>query len=279
MMPVDRFLKHIPEIESRIVELKPDALVFGMGPTGWLLPWIDQKILSGVRLWTCHDGCRIYPANDVVLMDGPNKGLHPFSDRYKAILESRPDRIWAYPLAWKGWKDHLAEPVKSICSMVHFSVWHPQAHPSTIKPKLDRMNGEPVLDERFHEVRDKKGHIVTNGKQVMRPDTCAISPTGTVTLAWALGARRIGVIGVDMLQEHGHTSWDARGQVDAFFTRIAIDAHQKGGRIANLSPVTSLRHFAEWKPSASSSGPINGSATPAQNSSLNTVCEQGLPAT
>lgn len=271
-MKIDRYLQHVPEIERRIAELKPDALVFGMGPTAWLLPWIDQTLLRNVRLWTCHDGCRTFQAHDLVLMDSAVRALNPCTDRFANIVASRPQRIWCYPAAWKSWKEHLDKAVLGICTVQPFQVWHPACHPKMLKGvKLDRKEEvEKVVD-------GKKVRVATD---TPCPDTIAISPTGMTTLAWAQGARRIGVLGVDMLQDHGHTSWGARDQVDYFFARVAHLAHDQGGQVANLSPITSLKAFAAWTPPfASSLALTKANVTLAPNESSNTASASVPPAT
>jgi sulfite reductase (NADPH) hemoprotein beta-component len=74
------------------------------------------------------------------------------------------------------WVTHIHSSVRSVCQVIEFAVWDPEAHPTLVKPKLGRRHkktGEP------------------------HPDTIAVSPTGTTALAWDQGARRIGVLGVD----------------------------------------------------------------------------------
>lgn len=270
---IDRFLHHIPEIERRIRELRPDAIVFGLGPTAWLLPWIDNSLLHGVRLWTCHDGCRILPAHDLVLMDGPVRALHPDTIRYETIVKSRPERLWIFPRAWEWrgpgkrigeekvtpqWSEHLPEPLRAIAKVQKWREWNPVTPPTAMKPVLgltDPKDGSPL------------------------PETFGISPTGCTTLAWALGARRIGVIGADMLKEHGHSSFPCGPSADVFFAKIAAQASVAGGAIRNLSPVSSLKTFEEsWtKLSASGSAPTNGSAPVVPSESSNTASASTPP--
>jgi hypothetical protein len=224
-------LQHVPEIERRIQELEPDALVMGMGPTAWLLPWIDRRLLVNVRIWGCHDAARIYPIDDLVLMDPPIRGLHPDTSRYRHVVDARPKRLWVHRPAWgdtrdpnpSQWASHIHSKVWGVCRAIEFAVWDPEAPPDLIKPKLGRRHkqtGEP------------------------HPDTVAVSPTGATCLAWDQGARRIGVIGADMMRDHHHT-YKMRHVVDQFFCEIGRIAHEKGGRIANLSPVTSLTRFEQ----------------------------------
>lgn len=254
-MRIDAYLQHVPEIERRIHDLRPDAIVFGMGPTAWLLPWIDRRLLQDVRMWGCHDACRVFPADDLVVMDPPIRGLHPDTTRYRHIVDARPKRLWFHQTAWgqddaptpTQWVSHVAKSVRGVCRVIEFAVWDPEAHPTLVKPKLGRRHkktGEP------------------------HPDTIAVSPTGTTALAWDQGARRIGVLGVDMMQNHHHT-YQMRHSVDQFFCEIARIAGERGGRIANLSPITSLARFEQasstCQPLTSTSGsePTASSATPA----------------
>ena len=268
-MKIDGYLHLLPEIEASLRHHQLDAIVWGMGPTGWLLPWVNQSLLRGVRLWTCHDGCRIMPAHDVVVMDAPVRALHPDTSRYQEILRSRPQRFWVYNRAWEiqkvrvggvtenveVWKKHLPKAVHEIVNVQNWRVWNPELPPKIVKPVL--------------------GHRTGDGKAF--PDTMLISPTGTVTLAWEQGARRIGVIGVDMMKDHHHTYANAP-QVDAFFCCIAKQAEEQGGLIVNLSPVTSLKGFKQWKNlSASSSAPTSGSTQPAPNESSNTASGSTQP--
>lgn len=266
---LDRFLKHIPEIERRIEAANLDAIVWGIGPTAWLLPWMRPDLLAPLRKWTSHDGCRVIPANDLVLMDPAQKGLHSDTVRYKAIVDSLPDRIWCINSAWdpinpktrkpaeSGWIHHLTEAAKERVRVQRFRVWDPNTPIYAIDPKLDGKDrsGEPA------------------------PDTIAISPSGTAMLAWKEGARRIGVIGVDMMPHHCHNSSLYHHQVDVFMAKAAQIMHEAGGALVNLSPVTSLERFATWKPSASSSAPTSGSVKPEPKPSSNTAFVLARPAT
>lgn len=257
-MRIDSYLRYVPQIEESIRQNKPDSIVFGMGPTAWLLPWIDQTLLADVELWTCHDGCRIMPADHVVIMDPPQRTLHPDTRRHQHIIECRPKHFWIINTAWQIerpgtdpkplWKKYFPKSVQGITNVLQFRVWSPDRHPKTVHAKLDSV--------------DKHGNIT--------PDTIAVSPTGTTTLAWSQGRRRIGVIGVDMMNGHHHTHgrWP---QVDNFFRCICDQAHNKDGLIFNLSPITSLKGFKQWKPPTSGSPVIDGSETPEPKRSLITA--------
>jgi len=49
--------------------------------------------------------------------------------------------------------------------------------------------------------------------------------------------------------DNDHSTHSYKKQVDAWFVGMAEQAHEKDGVICNLSPVSCLRHFREWKPS------------------------------
>lgn len=251
-MNVDSYLEHIPSIERAIRDGKPDALVCGMGPTAWLLRWIDQSLLHGVRLWGCHDGCRIMPMDDLVVMDSPNLALNPDTSRYRHILDARPKRLWIYENNSKPWLSVLAPAVKPITKLIDFSVCRPNQAPIPEKVK-------------FRLVAEK-------------PHTTGVSPTGMTTLAWREGCRRIGVVGVDM-QKGYHHSYAWRRLIDHFFVTMAEQAHALGGSVFNVSPITSLQRFASWKPPTSTSAPTAGSAMQEPNESSNTPSASTPPAT
>lgn len=255
---LDRFLQYIPEIERRIRDNALDAIVWGIGPTAWLLPWMNPDLLKPLRKWTTHDGCRVMPANDLLLLDTACRGLHPDTARYRCIVDSRPDRIWVFKGAWDSfkagpaseWRHHLHPDVQDRVRVQDFRVWDPRLPPQTINPKL--------------------GGTHPKTKEVV-PDTCAISPAGACTLAWQEGCRRIGLIGVDMLPHHIHSSHQYRAQIDHFLSSIATRMHEAGGLLCNLSPITSLPRFSKWIPSASTSAPIAGNATPEPKTCSNTA--------
>jgi hypothetical protein len=249
---IDSYLKHIPTIEGWLREHKPDALVCGLGPTAWLLPWIDQSLLSGVRLWGCHNACQIAAMDDIVIMDPPIRELHPNTYRHGEIVKSRPKRLWLYRNNAPTWEPYLHPAVKSITRLVDFGVHSPNRTPADPRKLKFKLESNP-------------------------PHTTAISPTGMTTLAWREGARRIGVIGVDMEKASHHTYFFAP-LVDHFFATIAQQAKDLGGMVVNLSPVSSLRAFKAWNPSTSGLAPIPGSVTQAQSACSNTPSASEPPA-
>jgi hypothetical protein len=211
-MNVTRFLKHIPLMQERIERAKLDCLVLGLGPTAWLLNFMDPALLTGKRLFGAHDVERITRVNDLVILDQPWNELNPDGERHQKTIASRPDRFWLHSANAEPWLPLLPADVPR--TTLAFHVWS----------GLRSTGHEPFA--------------LTDP-----PQTHAVSPTGCTTLAWSRGCRRIGVIGCDMMPKHHHTFASAH-TVDAFFTRICREAHKAGGLILNLSPVTSLANFA-----------------------------------
>lgn len=273
-MNISRYQHLIPQIEDMLADLRPDALVMGLGPTAWLVPWVDQSLLTGVRLFGAHDAFRVLPVDDLILFDAPELALHPDCKRHEWIVNARPKRLWVLPRAWEMvqmrrlpdgtsqeekripmWSQYIVPAVQKVMRLQDWAIWEPPQNipPDRVRPKLDRKkpDGSPL------------------------PDTLGISPTGCTTLAWTQGCRRIGVIGTDMMDGH-HRSHALRHQCDAFFCRIAEQAHERGGVIRCLSPITSMERFKSWDPrklQASGSAPIAGNGTPEPKPSLNTASE------
>lgn len=216
-----RYAGLIPGIEAAIREHKLDTLVLGLGPTAWLLPWMDQGLVRPLRTYGVHDACRIYPVDDLVLMDDGSMGMNPAGSRIQHVIDARPRKVWVYAGNFAFWQQHLHPAVHPLCEAVNWKVHAPQE-----LPRPEEIGG---VDFRLHDER---------------PHTSLVSPLGAVTLAWKNYGHRIGVLGVDMLPEHHHTG---RGitpmYVDHFFTRIAQEAHAAGGCIVNLSPISSLQSW------------------------------------
>lgn len=241
-MNIGRYLHLVEGLEREIVDLKLDSLVCGLGPTAWLLRYVDRKITAPLRIWGAHDFERIMPCDDLVIMDAPHTALGPDTHRFEMIVNARPKRVWLFKGHASAWMKHLAPSMHPVTTVVPWAVWNPQRTAPHANFKLE---ATPNLH------------------------TIAISPTGTTTLAWREGCRRIGVAGVDMMSGHHHTfAWSRH--VDGFFTKIAGQAAEQGGLIAQLSPISSLTHFRACNPSASSSEPTATSETPERSSSLNT---------
>lgn len=241
-MNLTSYLHLIEPIEREIVDLKLDSLVCGLGPTAWLLRYMDRKITSPLRIWGAHDFERIMPCDDLVILDAPHTALGPDTKRYEVIVNSRPKRLWIFKGHANAWKSHLHESMAKVTEIVPWAVWIPQRTAPHANFKLE---AKPNLH------------------------TIAISPTGTTTLAWREGCRRIGVLGVDMVQG-GHHTYCWHRHVDGFFTKVAGQAQEQGGLIAQLSPISSLTNFRACNPSASSSDPTATSETPEPNSSSST---------
>lgn len=253
-MNIDAYLTHIPTIENAIRAHRLDTIVCGLGPTAWLLPWIDQSVLSGLRMFGCHDGFRIMPMDDLVVMDSPVHNLNSDSGRHRAITTARPKRLWIYDKNAPSWERFLAPCMKSVTKTVPWVV----CRPNTVNPQtMHKLKFDLTADP---------------------PHTTTISPTGTTTLAWREGCRRIGVVGVDMMKNHHHTYqwWPL---VDTFFAKMADQAHALGGCVVNLSPITSLKRFREWKPSTSTLAPTDGKKPPEPSESLSTASASTPPAT
>lgn len=262
-MNVDAYLPLIPGIEKAIADAKLDTLVCGMGPTAWLLPWMDRALIAPMRLWGCHDACRILPMDDLVIMDSPHNTLHPDTTRYKHTVDARPKRLWIYEKNAKSWAGHIAPCMEKATHITAWNVCHP--------------NDAAKLIARDPKRRGVDGIQFKLGAEP--PHTTSISPTGMTTLAWREGGRRIGVIGVDMMKNHHHT-YRNYPLVDAFFVRMAEQSHAMGGCVVNLSPITSLHRFKTWQaPSTSGSEPISGNATPEPSASSSTPSTSTPPAT
>lgn len=259
-MNVDAYLGHVPAIEKLIADHKLDALVCGMGPTAWLLPWMDRSLIAPLRLWGCHDACRVLPMDDLVIMDSAVNALHPDTTRYAEVIKARPKRLWVYDRNWPSWNGRIHPSVVKVMKTVPWAVCDPRSAERTVAAQ-----------------RTKTFDCIPFKLEADPIQTTAISPTGMTTLAWREGCRRIGIIGVDMQKSHHHSyrSWPL---VDSFFRKMAEQAHERGGCIMNLSPVTSLKGFAAWTPSASSSPPTVGSKPPEPSASSNTASASTPPA-
>ena len=249
-MNITNFMHLVPEIEKKIVDENIDTLVMGLGPTAYLVPWIDSKILRKLRLWGCHDVGRIIRVHDLVLMDSPLamltqtqvSRLRPGTDAHDFVVNARPDRVWVFKPNLREWIPYLHKPVLSVVRAEDMFVW--------------QRKGTQGLPDRPKKV-DISSQI---------PHTIHISPTGVTTLAWREGCRRIGVIGVDM-RKYEHHTFNKSEDVDRFMLDCAKQAHDQGGCIVNLSPITSLEKFAAWKPSTSGSAPSSVNETTTQSSS------------
>ena len=214
-MRIDRFLKFLPSIEKTIEAANLDHIVMGLGPTAWLLPHMRQSLLRNIRFTGAHDAFRIRPVHDLVIFDQPLDELNPDSERHHHITMAEPERLFAYEPRVRDWHAYLPHRLREMIQPVPMHVWN--------GPKCTGHEPVELIADPIH--------------------TIAVSPTGCTTLAWKNGARRIGVIGADMMHGH-HRSSALHHQVDAFFTKISRQAFDAGGLILNLSPVTSLQSFA-----------------------------------
>lgn len=259
-MDVTSYLGHIPQIESWIEQGKLDAMVLGLGPSAWLLRYCNRKLYQDIRLIGVHDACRILPVDDLVVMDSPAGHLHPDYERHKAIVNGRPKRLFVMDWQWKEWVKFLHPSMLPVAVKKKWWVW-----PSDVQRVTHEGDTKPAL-------QGKKLRLVDE-----HPHTAFVSPAGATTLAWELGYRRIGIIGVDMRRNH-HGTHQFVPHVDEFFMRIAGDAKRLGGAIVNLSPLTDLPRFGKWTPSASSSAPTHSNGTTGQNSCSSTASASTLAA-
>lgn len=268
-MRIEPYLEHIPEIENRIRRLQPDAIVIGLGPSAHLLPWINQKLLQEPRRFGVHDVFRIIPVDDLVIMDPPRHALHEETARFKTIIESRPKRWWFYPTAWSNpdleaatgipfWHKHLPQCVRDSVKVQEWTNFEPQRWPMKTLP-----DGSKVPD---------KDLIALDGPL---PITTSMSPVGATTLAWHLGCRRIGVIGLDAIQAD-HPSSLLVQPVTMVMKHLARRAEQAGGAIWQLSPFSAINRFDP--PSTSGSGPTSGNAPQGPSGSLSTASAAEQPA-
>lgn len=219
-MNVDDYFHHIPAIEGRIRDLQPDCIIVGLGPSAWLLPWLDQSLLQDVRWFGANDCKKLWvdspcPVQDIVVMDPPWFELDPRGERYKHIVESRPERLWIFRPRVPIWDAHLPDELRKRRLALDLKVYHQF---STIKNKeIPKLTEFPYA------------HI-------------ASTPTGSTTLAWSQGMRRIGVIGVDLLPGHHKLSRHAP-LCNWFFGHVSAQARELDGCIVNLSPFSSVRSF------------------------------------
>lgn len=207
----------IQEVESRLYEVKPDALVLGLGPSAHLLPKVDPSLLEGVRLYGVNDVFDIMPVHEVVVMDPPRGPLDPKKNRHAAIVSCDPERLWLYTKRCHDeWMQILPKRTREKVTRYDLHLLPPHREGLNRKPDL---NHHPVT------------HTVS-------------SPCGTTCIAWQAGYRKIGVIGVDLLPSKPRLA-NLRSPVTWFFSCISYQAWQLGGRIFTLSPETKGKF---WKP-------------------------------
>lgn len=215
------YLGLLPQIEDWIKQANLDTLVIGLGPTGWLTRYLKRDLVRGLRLFGAHDVHRILPVHDLLIMDNTicNHGtLGPEGERHAVIVNSRPDRLWCYAPNQPDWDQYIHECMRPVLKSVMFTVLEWQK----VSERTDFRLGDT------------------------QPMTMSSSTLGCTTLAWHLGCRRIGVLGMDLIHGKHHLSddFDHLRYLDIFMCKIAAEAAQKGGAILNLSPITSLAMFA-----------------------------------
>ena len=247
-MMLHNYMHLVPEIERRMRFHRIDTLVLGMGPTAHLVPWLDRSVLANVRTWGCHDAWRIMPVDDLVIMDGPAHRLSPGAAAHDVVLNSRPKNLWFYAPHYKLWDLYIHQPMRPLVKPVDFYCWH--------------------------LVKQRRAELSLDNDPL---DTAFVSPTGTTTLAWREGGRRIGVIGVEMREGDHHTAKHALPVAD-FFVKISKQAQERGGCIVNLSPITGLKEFEKWTvQSECSSAATTGSKEPVLSESLSTASGGTVP--
>lgn len=218
----------IPIINMAIAAHRLDAIVFGLGPTAQLLPYLDQSYVRDCRLVTSHDGGQIIPVDDVLILDPPERALAVDGPRFAAIHACRPKRIFVLSERFAVWKEVLHPAVHAIMQALYMKVHSPTAEPgqiATLGPEFITAATFPLEDE--------------------LPHTGLISPVAAITHSWRSNGRRIGVLGVDMLPGQHHTGHPFYvDMVDKIMCVLAEQAEAAGGCIVNLSPITSLKNFA-----------------------------------
>lgn len=219
-MNLEHYLPHLPEIERRLSELKPHALVTGLGPSAHLLPLIDKGLLRDVRIFGCNDAERYFKVNDLVLMDGPCHELHPSTERYQGIVKANPDRWWIYKCAWES-----AYKANQMC-------WQGWKH--ILTPEQVARVG--VFDLRLlNKELDDHGKFRPPLLTDALPNHIHSTPTGATSIAWREGCRRIGLLGVDMIPGQ-KAICDRWFEIRRFFKFVATQAKELFGEIRQLSP-------------------------------------------
>lgn len=201
----------IPQIEDRIRKLNPHTIVCGVGPSAYMLPLIDQSLLTNVRIWGVNDFWRVMDCHDLVLMDGPVRELRPEDNpRYDWIKQAKPQRAWLYSAVKNSWDGFFPDAKRHVFDL---NLWHPG------RPHAEGFKA-PVLQGRPYH------HTIA-------------SPVGTVAIAWGEGNRRIGFIGVDLLSGH-HKLSDSNKWIKWFLKCFMKQADALGGKIMNLSPLSTV---------------------------------------
>lgn len=233
---IRHFDKHLPEIERRIRELKPHAIVCGLGPSAYLLPLLPPEVLAGVRIWGVNDFWRVMPCHELILMDWAHIELAEGTTRYDWILKSKPERFWIYENRNKHTGETLPDhwrkriPALKTTPVKTFDLvkWHPS---NGFKADKGGKPTPPMLQGRpFHHAM--------------------MSPVGTLAIAWAEGFRRIGLIGVDLIPGH-HRLSDEWQKLDWFLGHFGTQAKELNGTILNLSPFSSIKSLQPCPPSTS----------------------------
>lgn len=224
-MDLNHFTPHIPEIERRIRNLRPDALVVGLGPSARLLPLLDPALLAGVRTFGVNDVFRFFPVADLVVVDGPWRNtMRPETDRHQHILKSTPERFWIWEKAFLGYEQH--------------GRWN-NGWTAYLSPQLkEKVRVTPMTILQYYEHRKVNREPEPGSAPA---DHMHGTPTVATSIAWLEGCRRIGVLGVDITRDH--VLWAHLPGVQWFYKHFSRKAHALGGAVWNLSPISNVRKF------------------------------------
>ena len=199
------------QIQAKVDELDPHAIVTGLGESCKAL--LDLKLRPHVRVYGVNDVFKITPVHDLVVIDPPLGALDRLWDRYTHIARSSPERLWLYYPNWHLWKWHLK----------------PRFHDKMRRIDLRLMDMDQITPESSPPMLAKHPF-----------DHMAISPACATLLAWQQGARRIGILGVDLIPGNHHMA-ENRHKLSWYFSHLAFQAQQLHGAITNLCPWSHLK--------------------------------------
>lgn len=180
------------------------AVVCGLGPSlQEFVPVAHRYFTVGV-----NDICRHFTPDHLVLLDWAEgfKG-----DRKRVIQESRPrEMIW-----------HFRPESKEPGSQHETFGWPEEVKRTRIKLKIcsRRESMEDFLD----------------GEAIVHYQT---SPFAAATIAYKLGAKKIGLIGVDLIKPHGLHGSASVISMELGKFRVALAT--KGVELVNLSPISKV---------------------------------------
>lgn len=186
--------------------MKPfDALVLGLGPSLFATNrgWIRRRVTIG-----CNDCERHVRPDHLVVRDGPAD--MSLAKRIR-IIQTQAATVWASnPDYWRT-----------------FELQHDDLR--QLKAFAIGVDDYATMARLFESV-DGEDSWLPAGK---------LTPTVAASLAFALGAKRIGLLGVDLLDDH--ESSKARKETDEWLASARILMLKKGTELANLSSLSTLR--------------------------------------